>query len=209
MNLYVPLWHPLIRLATLGFYKLLGGYRIEGLEHLPRQGAALVACNHLSLADPLAVLASSPRALHYMAARELHEIPVLGTLIRFLQAFPVTRGRSDPEALARCRSLLRAGEVVVIFPEGRCSRDGRLGRLYPGVATLALREGVPVVPAVLSGTDRMLPLGAWVPRCSSKRMRFGPPLDLAREIPAGPQRVEQALARVRQAMLDLGALPGE
>ena len=209
MSLY-PALHPLFRFGALAFYKALGGFEVEGTEFLPRSGAALVACNHLSLADPVAMLGASPRALHYMAARELHEIPLLGRLIRFLQAFPVSRGQPDAEALARCRALLRAGEAVVIYPEGRCSQDGRLGPLFPGVAALALRERVPVVPAVVTGTDKMLPVGARRLYCHPKKLRFGPALPPARLEAGVPMReqVDRALNRLRQALLDLGAPDG-
>ncbi len=210
MNLHRYL-HPFLRWGAFSLYWMMGGYRVEGARNIPRSGAALVACNHVSLADPVAMLGASPRALHYMAARELHEIPLLGSLIRFLQAFPVRRGQHDPEALSRCRSLLRAGEAVVIFPEGRCSPDGRLGPLLPGVAALALREGCPIVPAVVSGTEGMLPLGARRLHCYPKLMRFGPPLELgrlARGIPVR-QQVDSAMHSLRQALLELGATPAE
>ncbi len=210
MSLYACL-HPLIRGAAYAFYRGLGGYQVRGAENIPRQGAALVACNHISLADPVAMLGASPRALYYMAAQELHELPVLGATIRFLQAFPVRRGQQDPEALARCRALLRQGQAVVIFPEGRCSADGRLGPLFPGVAALALREGCPVVPAVVQGTDRMLPLGARRLRPHPKTMSFGPPLDPGRLQARVPvrQQVDRVLARLRQAFLDLGAISSD
>jgi len=207
MSLYACL-HPLIRSAAYAFYRALGGYRVCGAEHIPRRGPALVACNHISLADPVAMLGASPRALHYMAAQELHDLPLLGPTIRFLQAFPVRRGQQDPEAVARCRALLRDGQAVVIFPEGRCSPDGRLGPLFPGVATLALREGCPVVPAVVHGTDRFLPLGARMVRRHPKTMSFGAPLDLGRLQAGVPvrQQVDQVLLRLQQALLDLGAV---
>lgn len=206
MSLYACL-HPLIRTAAYALYHVVGGYQVCGTEHIPRHGPALVACNHISLADPVAMLGASPRALHYMAAQELHDLPILGPTIRFLQAFPVRRGQQDPEAVARCRALLREGQAVVIFPEGRCSPDGRLGPLFPGVATLALRERCPVVPAVVQGTDRFLPLGARMLRPRPKTLRFGAPLDLGRLQAGVPvrQQVDQVLSRLQQAMLDLGA----
>ncbi len=208
MNLYRRL-HPLFRWGAFALYRAMGGFRVVGAGHIPRSGAALVACNHVSLADPVAMLGASPRALHYMAAQELHDIPVLGSLIRFLQAFPVRRGQNDREAMSRCRALLRAGEAVVIFPEGRCSPDGSLGPLQPGVAALALREGCPIVPAVVSGTQGMLPLGARRLYRHPKVMRFGPPLFLGGLVQGVPVRrqVDEALLGLRQALLDLGATP--
>lgn len=211
MNLYRALWLPLIRRFTFGVYWLFGGYRVEGTRHIPRSGPALVAANHLSVADPLAILSASPRDLHYMAARELHEAWPLGPIIRFLQAFPVSRGQIDHQAMAHTRRLLQQGEAVVIYPEGGCSPDGFLQPLYPGVAALALREGVPIVPAVIRGTDGMLPLGAQFLRFHPKSVRFGPPLHLGRLKPGIPVKVQvdEALERLRRALLDLGAVERE
>lgn len=208
MNLYRSLWLPIIRRLTFGLYWVFGGYRVEGTRHIPRSGAALIAANHISVADPLAMLSASPRDLHYMAARELHESPILGPAIRFLQAYPVSRGQIDSQAMAHTRKLLQQGEAVVIFPEGGCSPDGFLQPLYPGIAALALREGCPIVPAVIRGTNGMLPIGAKFLRFHPKSVRFGPPLHLGRlkaGVPVKAQ-VDEALARIRQALLDLGAV---
>lgn len=204
-------WFPLARRIMFGLYWLLGGYRVEGQENVPRRGPLLIACNHVSLADPFAVLAACPRDTWSLAARELYEAPWLGPLIRFLGAIPVRRGEMDIEGLARVRRLLRQGEAVIVYPEGRLSKDGRLLPLFPGVAVLALREGCPVVPAVLWGTQGMLPYGSRWLRPHFKRIRFGPPLrfpPLRRGIPVR-QQVDEALVRLRQALLELGAPPGE
>lgn len=208
MNLYRSLWCPLIRRVTFAVYWLFGGYRVEGAHHIPRTGPALIASNHISVADPLAMLSASPRDLHYMAARELHQSWLLGPIIRFLQSYPVSRGQIDSQAMAHTRRLLQQGEAVVIFPEGGCSPDGLLQTLYPGIAALALREGCPVVPAVIHGTNGMLPIGGRMLRFHPKRVRFGPPLHLGRLRPGVPVKgqVEEALERIRQALLDLGAV---
>lgn len=205
-----PLLHPLIRRLAFALYWCFGGYRVEGVEHLPRRGPALVVCNHISVSDPVAMLGASPRRLWYMAARELHSSPVLGPLIRFLQAFPVTRGSYDAEALAFTRRLLRRGEAVVVFPEGGCSPDGTLQPLYPGVAALALRENCPLVPARMEGTDGFLPIGGRVLRFHPKRVAFGPPFRVGPLAPGVPVRrqVDRALERIRRALLDLGVPEG-
>ncbi|MCE7872692.1 1-acyl-sn-glycerol-3-phosphate acyltransferase [bacterium CPR1] len=203
--LYARTWLPLIRFGVGLLYRGFGGYRIQGVENLPRSGRVLVACNHLSLADPLAMLVASPRPLFYMAAEELHQMAWVGPTIRFLQSFPVRRGEWDQNAIAHARALLRNEQGLVVYPEGRISPDGELLPLYPGVAMLALRERCPVVPARMRGTDGFLPLGSKLIRFHPKSVRFGPALDFGAPRPGESikTQVQAATERLREAMLGL------
>ncbi len=131
-----------------------------------------MASNHLSLADPPIIGAASPRVLHYMAKRELFDIPLLRRLIVALNAFPVRRGYGR-EALKRALEMLRSGEAVLLFPEGTRSKDGRLGPPKPGVGMLAVKSRVPVVPVALSGTKH---IGRCLIRRDRIRVTFAEPL---------------------------------
>ncbi|MBQ7567355.1 1-acyl-sn-glycerol-3-phosphate acyltransferase [bacterium] len=188
-------------------FVLFGGLRVRGLENIPADGPVIIASNHTSLTDPVGILAVSPRLLHYMAAAELHEIPLLGRLIEFLQAFPVRRGQNDLQAIAKCRQLLREGQGVVMYPEGQLTRDGYLGEFHDGAVLMALRSKCPVVPVVMIGFDRMLPLGGKFLRFAYKEIRFGKPLsfDDLDDMKSVKQRAVYASARLRQAMVALGA----
>lgn len=204
---YVRLWLPLIRFGVGLIYRGFGGYRIRGVENVPMTGRCIVACSHLSLADPLAMLVACPRALFYMAAEELHQMKWVGPTIRFLQSYPVRRGEWDSDAIAHTRALLRNEQGVVVYPEGRISPTGELLPLYPGVAMLALRERAPVIPAVMQGTNGFLPLGAKFVRYHPKSITFGKPLDFGSPRPGESikAQVQAATDRLREAMLALGA----
>jgi len=155
-------------------------WRVTGRRHLPRRGAFILAPNHISDADPPLIGASVLRPLWFMAKRELFEIKLLGRWIHFCQAFPVEPGGADRAALRRAEELLKNGQPVVIFPEGQCSKSGELAPLSPGVAMVALRAGVPIIPVGLSGTNRIVPYGSTIPRptLSPVRVHFGEPLYL-------------------------------
>lgn len=178
-------------------------WKVTGRKNIPPRGPVILAPNHIADCDPPFVGLSAHRPLWFMAKRELFEIPVLGQLIRFAQAFPVERGVPDRASLKRAEELLRAGQVVVVFPEGRLSENGELQPLLPGVALLALRAQVPVIPVGISGTNALLPYGKIIPRptFAPVRIHFGAPLtfsDLA-DLPSRVQRT-QCVERLEEAL---------
>lgn len=176
--------------------------RVDGLERLPSQGPAILAINHVSMLDPILVAAALPRPVHFMAKEELFRYPLLGWLLRWLHAFPVRRGQPDREAIARALSVLKAGGVVGIFPEGTRSLDGRLLPIQGGTAFLALKSGAAVFPVAIVGTHRAMPKGAWWPRRACVQIRVGEPLRLP-EGTQGPVRraeLEAVNARIRHEL---------
>jgi 1-acyl-sn-glycerol-3-phosphate acyltransferase len=155
-----------------GLYRL----RVRGLEHLPESGFVLAA-NHTSNFDPwpLGIPLLPHRQLRFMAKSELFN-PVLAPILRAGGAFKVRRGEGDLEAMRTAAELARAGEIVVMFPEGTRQRKGlrkrHEARPHTGAARIALTAGVPLVPAAITGTDRLSRLGPL-------RVTFGEPIDLA------------------------------
>ena len=155
--------------------RLLFRERVTGLEHIP-EGGFVLAPNHVSNFDPwpLGIPLWPRRQLHWMAKSELFK-PVVGTLITWGGAFPVRRGQADDAAIETAVERVRAGEVVVIFPEGTRQAKGLVKRYEArprtGAARVALRAGAPLVPAAIGGTDRLLRLGPL-------RVAYGPPVDL-------------------------------
>ncbi|BEU87645.1 lysophospholipid acyltransferase family protein [Selenomonas sp. TAMA-11512] len=128
----------------------------SGAENLPKEGGVLVAANHMSNLDPPLLATFLPRPLSYMAKQELFEVPLLGAIIRAAHAFPVKRGKSDRAAIKAAVTALKEGRCVGIFPEGTRSADGKRRAAEAGVALLAAMTGVPVLPAAISGTERVL-----------------------------------------------------
>ncbi|MCM8813018.1 MAG: 1-acyl-sn-glycerol-3-phosphate acyltransferase [Candidatus Omnitrophica bacterium] len=136
-------------------------FRVVGRENVPRRGGCLIASNHLSHMDPVVLSVASPRALCFMAKRELFANRWFGRLIGALNAFPVDRSRGDIKALREGLTQLRQGGTMIIFPEGtrNRSRSGDLGAAEQGVGMLAIKAGVPVVPTLIIGTDKVIPVG--------------------------------------------------
>ena len=186
------------------------GYRVEGRHHIPRRGAFLIAANHRSFLDPSAVGVAFPRHVHFIAKDELFRLPFLGSAIRRMGAISVTL--SNPSAvnttvLKIAMRCLRQGEIVAIFPEGRRNLGGVLEPAKLGVAMMAVKTGVPILPVAVMGTEQALPDGASMLRRSRVTVRIGAPILMdpalagrgreAYEIVAN--RVTEAIARLLKA----------
>ena len=158
--------------------RVLGRARATGEGYVPRTGPVLYCPNHISDADPPTVFLCVPRRAWFIAKSELFEIPVLGWFFHRFHGIPIKRDSADRAALRRAEGVLKRGEALVIFPEGRCSESGRLQRVQPGAALLSVRTGAPIIPIGLRYTNEMLPYGAQVPRISRHPVRvdFGPPI---------------------------------
>lgn len=172
---------PLIRATSAVlklFYRLGGGLTVRGLEHLPARGPAILASNHLSWADPPALRVVIRRRCWFMGNDFLFRIPVIGRLLPLYGGFPVSRGKLDRAALREAERHLGNGDLVCIFPEGGTTITGTLYPFEGGVALLALRNAVPIVPIGITGTDRVLPMHARFPRYSpgGVKVTFGPPI---------------------------------
>ncbi len=150
---------------------------LKGWEKVP-EGGAILAGNHVSHLDPVLLWCSMRRPAHFVAKIELWDIKPLGWFLDRVWAFPVRRGTADREMITTASNLLSGGELVGMFPEGTRSHDGgdELGEAHGGVAFLALRTGVPVVPVGIAGTDRAFPRGAKYPRLSPVTIRYGEPV---------------------------------
>jgi len=128
----------------------------EGIENIPREGGVIIASNHISYYDPPFVSVSCPREVHFMAKRELFSIPLLGFIIRNLNAFPVSRGKYDRQALEAAIEVLKKGEALIVFPEGTRSRKkGEFLSPKAGIGVLAREGQVPIVPTYISGSDEL------------------------------------------------------
>ncbi|MBE9566662.1 MAG: 1-acyl-sn-glycerol-3-phosphate acyltransferase [Proteobacteria bacterium] len=160
-------------------FRLFNRWEVTGLEHVPSTGGVVLIANHTSYSDPPIVGTASPRPVHFMAKAELFDKPLLGAFIRRTHAFPVRRGAADRTALRRAVRLLREGKVLLVFPEGTRSPDGRLQELEQGAAFIALSGKAAVVPVGLVGADRLLPKGSLILRPAKLHVRFGPPVDLS------------------------------
>jgi 1-acyl-sn-glycerol-3-phosphate acyltransferase len=176
--------------------------RVAGTEHLPTSGPAIVVINHQSDFDPPFVGMAFPRPLRYMAKSELFEVGWFRWAIEHLGAFPIRRGESDRQALRRSLEVLEAGHVLLMFPEGTRHDDGRVHDFFPGVGLIALRSGVPVIPAAMKGTELIRGEGR-VPRLSHVRLLAGAAVALDDLQGRGSDVYEQAARRMQIAVSDL------
>jgi 1-acyl-sn-glycerol-3-phosphate acyltransferase len=167
--------------------RLLFRPRIEGLEHIPEEGAAIVAGNHLSFSDHFLMPAIIKRRITFLAKAEYFTGPGLkgrltAAFFRSAGQIPVDRSGKDAgqAAIREGLGVLSKGELLGIYPEGTRSHDGRLYKGKVGVAVMALKARVPVVPCAMVGTFEIQPPGRVVPRIKQVTIRFGEPLDFSR-----------------------------
>jgi 1-acyl-sn-glycerol-3-phosphate acyltransferase len=145
----------LVRLIVGPFVRIFYRLRIFGAEHIPADGAAIIAPNHKSLYDSFFIAMATKRHLRFMGKSELFE-GGWGRLLVRLGAFPVRRGQADEDALETARVILRQGGLLSLFPEGTRFRDpGTLTRPRRGAARLAIETGAPLVPSAITGTERL------------------------------------------------------
>ena len=161
-------------------------WNIEGIENIPRRGAAILAINHIAYLDPLAaayVVDRAKRIPRFLAKAELFEDKKISWVLKGTRQIPVKRGSADaPMALDHAIAALQKGEVVVIFPEGTITRDPDLNPMEgkTGLARLALATNAPVIPCALWGTANIWPKGyakRWRPR-QDILVRVGEPMHL-------------------------------
>ena len=191
---------------SYAYYRFFHGFAVEGLENIPKDGAFLLASNHLSFLDPPALGCRMPRNLHYFARDSLFKGP-LGMLIRALNSIPVNRSQLDLATLRTVLKVLKDGHPLLVFPEGTRSEDGSLGEGKKGVGMLVAKSRVPVLPARIFGSYEILGKGKSLPRIGRKlRVRYGPLLDFEQLDPGGKggesydeisQSVMTAISRIK------------
>jgi 1-acyl-sn-glycerol-3-phosphate acyltransferase len=168
----------------------LSRLKVYGKDRVPLDGGLVVACNHFSWLDPLALGAVCPRTIYYMAKVEAHGVPGLGPFIRAFGCFPVRRGESDREAVRMMRQIVADGLALGLFVEGTRQRSGVPGTVQPGAAMAALQEEVPVVPVAVHGSQ------AWrIGNFHPVSIAWGEPMTFA-GLPRGGRGYKEASARI-------------
>jgi 1-acyl-sn-glycerol-3-phosphate acyltransferase len=182
------------------FCRVLFGLELRGIEHIPATGAMIIVPNHQTYADPPLVTIPVRRPVFYMAWDRLFDVPLLGWWIRRLRAFPVDIDARDSRATREVLRLLRAGEAVMIFPEGERTLDGKVALFKAGAFRLAASLGVPVLPVTISGGHESWPPGRVLPRRGRITITYHPLVHPERGI--GSREAAQRLAdRTREAIL--------
>jgi 1-acyl-sn-glycerol-3-phosphate acyltransferase len=161
------------------FARLFFRIKVSGVENIPASGGVIVAANHASYLDIPLLGYSLIRPANFIGKKELFTIPVAGTLLRLLGGIPIDRGKIDRPAIREITKKLNSGNVVVIYPEGTRSLNGKLQAGKPGVGFIVRMSGKKVVPAAIIGTDKAMPSGNWFFRPYPVTIRFGKPLDFS------------------------------
>jgi len=177
-------------------------FRVEGVDHVPRRGPAILIARHRSWLDPPCVGGACPRNVHFLIAKRVYHTPWVGWFYRWMQSIPVSPGGSGSlVALRKALRRLRDGDVIGIFPEGRVVRPGEQSVVQPGAALLAVHTGAPVVAIRIEGSARAWPHGRKWPGPARVRVSICPPVLPPKT--RSRQAVSVMAARI-EALLELG-----
>jgi 1-acyl-sn-glycerol-3-phosphate acyltransferase len=184
--------------------------RVEGRDHVPRQGPVILAANHRSFMDSIFLPLVIRRRVTFVAKAEYFDSRKTAWFFRGVGQIPIRRegGSASERALASATEVLETGGVFGIYPEGTRTRDGLLHRGHTGVARLALRTGAPIVPVGMIGTDEIQATDAKLPRFFRKvTIRFGDPIPLAHYVGRQDERI--VLRQITdEVMFEIGQLSG-
>lgn len=164
----------------------------EGLSNVPSSGGAILAPNHISVLDSFFVPCAIPRRITYVGKAEYMDDWKTKYLFPAMGMIPIDRsgGDASARALDAATSVLEAGELFGIYPEGTRARDGLLHKGHTGVARLALRTGAPIIPVGIIGSDLIQPADASRPKIFRKvRIRFGPPISVEKYMDRADDRL--------------------
>lgn len=206
----------LLKRVMMGpFLRFCGRPAVEGAHHIPKEGGALIASNHLAVADSFYMPLMIKRRVTFPAKAEYFTTPGLkGALMKYFFTaagqVPIQRGSGTAAkaALETCKRLLAEGQLVGIYPEGTRSPDGRMYRGKTGVARMVIAAKVPVIPVAMIGTDDVNPIGSKMWRRGKVTVRFGAPIDFARYYGmAGDRFIERSVTD--EIMYELMELSGQ
>jgi 1-acyl-sn-glycerol-3-phosphate acyltransferase len=143
----------LLRFVAWVLTHVIYRFRVKNEQHIPTEGAAVLACNHVSFVDAILLMAASPRPIRFIMDHRIFQVPVLGWLFRLAKAIPIAPRSEDPAvyeaAFVAARQVLAEGDLLGIFPEGGITRDGELQPFKGGLVKILEGQPVPVVPMAL------------------------------------------------------------
>jgi 1-acyl-sn-glycerol-3-phosphate acyltransferase len=203
-------WSKFVLLGPL--LRLLCRPTIEGLEHVPERGGAILASNHLAVVDSFFLPLLVPRRITFLAKREYFTQPgfvgwIKKTFFTGVGQVPIDRsgGSAAQAAMDTAVRLLREDKLLGIYPEGTRSPDGRLYKGKTGVARMTLESGVPVIPVAMIGTDKVNPIGSRMWRPRKVHIKIGEPLGFSRYAGmSGDRFIERSMTdEIMYALMEL------
>jgi len=198
-------WYWVIR-GVIGFLlQLLSRLEVEGLEHVPDEGPYLLVTNHLHWLDPPVLMTIYPHRAYVFAAAKRENHWFFGPLFRSLDAIFVRRGQVDRKALRQAFAVLKGSGVLGVAPEGTRSKTGAMQRGHSGAAYIAYHAGVPLVPVVATGQEKVF-ASLWRLRRARVRVAFGPPFEPPPLSVRGKAGAAEVRAFTEEIMYRLAAL---
>lgn len=188
----------LARIFLKGYHRI----QIFGKDYIPKKGAFILAGNHVSYLDPFYISAMLERRIHFMAKAEAFRPLLFRMFLRFAEAFPVHRGKTDLNSIRTAMFYLKQGEAVGIFPEGKIKGDNSFAELKQGAAYLAVRARCPVIPVFIDGTEKALPSGGFWILPVPVAIRIGKPI-FPSETGKSKEKQADVSNRIQQALLAL------
>lgn len=165
--------------------------KVVGKENIPNKGGVIIAVNHRSNFDPVIAAIYCKRRLNFMAKEELFKRPVFGRLIARLGAFPVSRGSGDVSAVKAAFGVLKKEGALLMFPQGRRMKNGQRGTAHQGVAMIAHKMKVPVIPMLITGDYKFM---------SKITVQIGTPMDFSEYY--GQKLEQNQLRQLSESVLD-------
>ena len=196
------LWYRMVQWFFSTILAAMYGLRATGRKNIPAGGAAMLVSNHLSHLDVLVLGILLDRPLNYVARSSLFFFP-LGPFIRSCGAFPIQRDGIGAQGLKETLRRLKSGGIVTLFPEGTRTPDGELGPMKSGIAMLATKAKVPILPAAIAGTFEAWPRSRSFPTRHPIHVHFGRPIDTEQIKALDPDALT---ALIRERILECQAL---
>ncbi len=175
--------YSILRLFSFFIFKVIFRLKVAGKENIPKSGGFILASNHISYLDPIALGVACPRKLNYMARQDLFFNRCFSWLLFSINVFPIKRNSADLAALKEAMQRVKNDEALVMFPEGSRRFEGSSTEPQPGIGFLAAKLKVPVVPAFVKGTEIALPKGANFIKPTKISVRFGKQIQIERGLP--------------------------
>mgnify|MGYP001605697908 CR=1 FL=1 len=176
--------HDFSRFLCILFFKLVCRVEVKGRDNIPGGGGFILASNHVSYLDTMAVGSACPRRLNNMAMHDLFSCRLSSWFLSALGVFPVKRNSADISALKEAMVRVERGGGLLLFPEGTRSQDGKLSeKSEAGIGFLAAKLNVPVIPVFVKGTEKALPKGAKFIVPAKVAVCFGKQIHIERRMP--------------------------
>jgi 1-acyl-sn-glycerol-3-phosphate acyltransferase len=199
----MPFLYRFVLFLAYVYAKIFLRLKVQVKGKIPK-GAALIAANHTSFLDPPIVAVSFPEEIHFLARKSLFDNPIFGSFIRNLNAHPISGDGKDMAVFRAVTEILINGQKVLLFPEGKRSYDGELLPLKQGVALMAHKNNVPIIPCWIEGSMKAWPRGKKLPHVFGKvRCYFGDPIypvtdaDVKESIRVMMERLEASILNLR------------